>query len=250
MSCVVSTYLYSAFDCIVACHLNFRFLACSYKKFLDIQATIKCGFTLKRVRDMIRTYSQMHCTDKCSQHSSIIWLVWLNGWVFVFELSGCGFESICSRLNFRFCTCFVQIVPWHSGIYRVWIHSETHTWHDKNIQTVSSFSYIAPFLTGWVFVTERKEILIDWENNRTYSVGKSCAKSFCWRKTHYKPEIIWNKRNYWSAGHLFEWNHFYCDNKALRFPTKKVLCCYFQFVSHLYSYPAHFTCYCYIFSKE
>ena len=25
-------------------------------------------------------------------------------------------------------------VPWHSGNYRVWIHSETHTWHDKNIQ--------------------------------------------------------------------------------------------------------------------
>ena len=26
--------------------------------------TIECGFTLKRVRDMIRTYSQMHRTDK------------------------------------------------------------------------------------------------------------------------------------------------------------------------------------------
>ena len=30
----------------------------SSKEFLDIQATIECGFTLKRVRDMIRTYSQ------------------------------------------------------------------------------------------------------------------------------------------------------------------------------------------------
>ena len=35
--------------------------------------------TLKRVRDMVRPYSQMHCTDKYSQHSSIIWPVWLNG---------------------------------------------------------------------------------------------------------------------------------------------------------------------------
>ena len=26
--------------------------------------TIECGFTLKRVRDMTRTYSQMHRTDK------------------------------------------------------------------------------------------------------------------------------------------------------------------------------------------
>ena len=50
-----------------------------FKEFLDIQATIECGFTLKRVRDMTRTYSQMHRTDKYSQHSSIIWPVWLNG---------------------------------------------------------------------------------------------------------------------------------------------------------------------------
>ena len=51
----------------------------SSKEFLDIQATIECGFTLKRVRDMIITYSQMHRTDKFSQHSSIIWPAWLNG---------------------------------------------------------------------------------------------------------------------------------------------------------------------------
>ena len=34
--------------------------------------SIECGFTLKRVRDMTRTYSQMHRTDKNSEHSSII----------------------------------------------------------------------------------------------------------------------------------------------------------------------------------
>ena len=61
--------------------------------------------------------------------------VWLNGWVFVYDLSGCGFESSCSHLNFRFPTCFEQGVPWHSGNYRVWIHSETRTLHDKNIQS-------------------------------------------------------------------------------------------------------------------
>ena len=96
--------------------------------------SIECGFTLKRVRDMIKTYSQMHRTDKYSQHSSIIWPAWLNGWVFVYELSGCGFESSCSHFTFRFRACFEQGVPWHSGNYRVWIHSETRTWHDKNIQ--------------------------------------------------------------------------------------------------------------------
>ena len=43
------------------------------------KATVECGFTLKRVRDMTRTYSQMHRTDKYSEHSSIIWPVWPNG---------------------------------------------------------------------------------------------------------------------------------------------------------------------------
>ena len=33
-----------------------------------------------------------------------------------------------------FRACFEQRVPWHSGNYRVWIHSKTCAWHDKNIQ--------------------------------------------------------------------------------------------------------------------
>ena len=33
------------------------FAPVSSKEFLDIQATIECGFTLKHVRDMTRTYS-------------------------------------------------------------------------------------------------------------------------------------------------------------------------------------------------
>ena len=33
------------------------FAPASSKEFLDIQATIECGFTLKLVRDMTRTYS-------------------------------------------------------------------------------------------------------------------------------------------------------------------------------------------------
>ena len=35
------------------------FAPVSSKEFLDIQATIEPGFTLKRVRDMIRTYSHL-----------------------------------------------------------------------------------------------------------------------------------------------------------------------------------------------
>ena len=39
--------------------------------------------------------------DKFSQHSSIIGPVWSNGWVFVYELSGCGFVSRCLHLLFK-----------------------------------------------------------------------------------------------------------------------------------------------------
>ena len=51
------------------------------------------------------------------------------------RLASSEFESSCSYLNFRFRACFEQGVPWHSGKHRVWFHSETRTWHDKNIQT-------------------------------------------------------------------------------------------------------------------
>ena len=46
----------------------------------------------------------MHRTDKNSQHSSIIWPVWLNGRVFIYELSGCGFEPHCCHSDlYDFC---------------------------------------------------------------------------------------------------------------------------------------------------
>ena len=35
----------------------------------------------------------MHHTDEYSQHSSIIWSPWPNGWLFVCKLNGCGLES-------------------------------------------------------------------------------------------------------------------------------------------------------------
>ena len=66
---------------------------------LIFRQTAWCGFTLKLVGGMIITYSQMQCTDMYSKHSSIIWLVWLNGWVFLYELSGCGFKSCCCWLT-------------------------------------------------------------------------------------------------------------------------------------------------------
>ena len=94
--------------------------------------TLTLSKTWGGLSDCNRTWTQ-------NQHSTI-WPNrpnWPNGWVFVYELSGSGFESSCSHLNFWFTACFEQRVPWHSGNYRVRIHSETRTWHDKNIHSWS-----------------------------------------------------------------------------------------------------------------
>ena len=48
------------------------------KEFLDIQANIECGCTLKCVRDIPRIYIKIHRTDKYSKHNKIIWPVWPN----------------------------------------------------------------------------------------------------------------------------------------------------------------------------
>ena len=64
------------------------------KRFLDIQETIECGFTLKRVHEMTRTYSQMNRTEMYSQHNSMIRPVWLNEWVFVYQLNVFGSSPV------------------------------------------------------------------------------------------------------------------------------------------------------------
>ena len=107
----------------------------------------------------MKTYSQMHRTNKYSQHSSTIWPVWLNGSVFVHELSGCGLESRCNHLNFRYCACFQQKVPWHSGNYRVWIYYETRTSHCSQMHRADKYSKHSPtiwsvWLNGWVLIYE------------------------------------------------------------------------------------------------
>ena len=143
-------------------NLNFRLQPVCSEEFLDLQATIKCGITLKYVHDMARTYSQMQHTDKYLQHSSNIFRVLLNSWVFVFKVSGCGFYSGCSHLNIIFRACLKQCVPWQSGNYRMWIHFETRTWYDKTyswMQCGDQYSKLSSiiwtrWLSGWVPVHE------------------------------------------------------------------------------------------------
>ena len=98
-------------SCSIAVTETSYFEAVWSKELFGIQAIIERGFTLRSVRDIIRTYTQVHRTDKYSRHSSIIWPLSLNSFVFLYEVIGFGFESSCSVLNIRFCACFEKGVP-------------------------------------------------------------------------------------------------------------------------------------------
>ena len=58
-------FVYELIGCVFesrSSQLNFQYTPVSRKEFLDIQATAKCRFTLKRVFDMIRTHSLIRYT--------------------------------------------------------------------------------------------------------------------------------------------------------------------------------------------
>ena len=113
----------------------------SSKEFLDIKATIECGFTMKCVRDVTRTYSQMHATDKYTEHTWTIWPVGPNGWVFIYALSDSGFQSSWNRVNFWFCASLEQEVPWHSGNCSVGSHWNAYmTWQEYTVNCTVEIS--------------------------------------------------------------------------------------------------------------
>ena len=55
---------------------------------------MECGFILKRVRDMTRTYNQMRGKDTYSGQSSVTWAVWLNGSLVIYEINGSGSSPV------------------------------------------------------------------------------------------------------------------------------------------------------------
>ena len=82
-----------------------------------------------------------------------MFLTGLNGWAFVYEISGCEIDSCSSYLNFRYHACFGQGAPWHSDNYRVYIHSKTWMWHDKNTQ-FKNFLALYSFLSIYIQQSE------------------------------------------------------------------------------------------------
>ena len=117
-------YLFANFKTIILCSV------CSIR-FVKYVLSTKIWFVKTSTR-ILKYESRVIKSN--SDHVVHKWPLWLNGWVFIYELSGCEFQSCCSHLNFRFHTCLEQGVPWHSGNYRIWIHSGTCRWHDKNIK--------------------------------------------------------------------------------------------------------------------
>ena len=113
--------------------------------------------------------------------------------------SGYVFETSCSHLNFRFCACFKQGVPWHPDNYRVWRHSEMRTWHDKNIQLKSRF--LQETLRLHKLMENRRIFKLEFynlifkENAITYQ-EKDQKSYFSWQKDTYlvlssADEVTW-----------------------------------------------------------
>ena len=51
-------------------------------------------------------------------------MVWLNGWVFFYELSGCGFESSCRSKSYSYAYQRLSKVPTKFSIKTKVLHSQ------------------------------------------------------------------------------------------------------------------------------
>ena len=82
---------------------------------LEFKIAISCKLIIEIVKaKMNLTVGSYHVTS--SQHRSIILPVWLDGWVFVYELSGYEFESRCNHLKW---ICLLKLWGFDSahGLY-------------------------------------------------------------------------------------------------------------------------------------
>ena len=152
--------------------LNFRYCTCFVERVPWHSGKYRVWFTLKCVRDMARTFSQMHHTDNYSQHSSINWLSWPNGWVLVYELIDCGFESLSCHLNFR---------------YRVYF---------ENIQSNIEGGFTLKF------VYEMTRTYIQMHETDKYSqhstIIRTCfEQGFPWHSGKYRVDSLWNAYMTW-----------------------------------------------------
>ena len=102
-----------------------------------------------------------------------MFLTGLSGWAFFYEISGCGIDSRCSYLKFRFRACFEQGAPWHSDNCRVYIHSKTWMWHDKKNTQLKNF---LPLYSVLLIYSKVKASQILHGGTTLVSPSKNCLK--------------------------------------------------------------------------
>ena len=83
----------------------------SSKEFLDIQATIECGFTLKHVRDTTRTYSRMNFGMK------LIFRMWLGIHNYIWFFSPCdqpylSMPKVIASIKYIICQDWIELSCW------------------------------------------------------------------------------------------------------------------------------------------
>ena len=128
----------------------------------------------------------------------------------------CGFKPRCSHLIFRYRACFEQGVPWHSGNYRVWIHSEKRTWHCKNTQSILFVLNIADIMRKMrlichlkhSFALERKKEEIYNPSNHdwlTFWTSFESRPQFCAQiqNLQFFPQEIFTEPD--STDHSYDW---------------------------------------------
>ena len=123
---------------VLICTVHLTECSCHITYLFQSESTLYSCLNLKELlaRSRCEIWSLSDCNWTRTQNHLVGKPFWPNGGVFVYELSGSGFQFSYSHLNFRFRACFKQGISWHSGNYRVCIHSETQWWHDKSIQSI------------------------------------------------------------------------------------------------------------------
>ena len=120
LSCVVSTYLYGAFDCMfLLCHIR-------VSEWIHTQQLPEYQELLARNRCKIWNLSDCNWTQTRNHlvlTQTLKHLAKLAKWI---QLQSLKLQISC---------LFRAWSSLHSGNYRVWVHSEMRTWLDKNIQS-------------------------------------------------------------------------------------------------------------------
>ena len=97
--------------------------------------------------------------------------------------------------------------PWYSDKDRVWIHSETCTWHDKNIQSnATQLNHLASF-TKLFSVHLRTKWLWIWVSLQSLKLQILClfrARSSLTFRQIYSVDSLWNAYVTWQE-HTASW---------------------------------------------